>query len=802
MAKSKDYVVLRHWDCGNAEISLSDVRTSFKDIIDAIGGQQVFLKNNGGDSFMLCSANESYMPVNIFTYWDNGSLFVDMAVIGKGEQIKAEELESLYRNAMGALSNLYGGYQQSKYFMRRFGASSTASSLTAGVSVAVGAAIGGSVKLMAKGVRALLRNKEAYDKEMAFYTLALSYGDFLIGAINSESCFEKINESAHEGNYIAQYLLASSYLEGRCTDIDETQAIYWFAIAANNGEKRSREILAMEYLYGERKYTIEEKETGLTYLKEMADNGDEDAAVKIIDVFGTGNIEGIPADINKMIALAETYASRNNLYACMLLASVYDSAKTSTDMDTQLYKDDQKALNKYVQVIQNGNSEYLEEAAMSLAWMYREARGTDENKAEELNCYEIAASKGNIEAKAILTQYYTLGIGTDKDHNKAQKLCKEITKSGNQAWLPVVYYCSYVIADEAKKYKVSMDNARKYINCVNVEEEKVIELQKYLAEQEELISKMTDDERREYLQERKPLFNGFKGNINVNKKVLAIIVGLILLLTIGIFVIKGIGNNSQSEANYSSEGGTVATSSSNYSMETECQETDVFINDDTEILVRTEVDIPTITGNEVLNSGVQDWANNYVEQAESFRNEYSDFNYDDLEYMEPHTDSEFYGTDYPVYFYSRNVIYVPEADSFLTNPRADDKVLSLIYNSYSETGGAHGFSSFDGANFDVETGELLSFEAIATDYDSFSNKVLTSIINEIEVKAQEIYIFEGYEDTIYSLWYDNTTAWYMSDAGFVFIYSPYTLASYADGSIVVEVPYEDVDDYMDNKYLK
>lgn len=28
MAKPKDYVVLRDWDCGNAEISLSDVRTS------------------------------------------------------------------------------------------------------------------------------------------------------------------------------------------------------------------------------------------------------------------------------------------------------------------------------------------------------------------------------------------------------------------------------------------------------------------------------------------------------------------------------------------------------------------------------------------------------------------------------------------------------------------------------------------------------------------------------------------------------------------------------------------------------
>ena len=501
-----------------------------------------------------------------------------------------------------------------------------------------------------------------------------------------------------------------------------------------------------------------------------------------------------------MIELAETYASRNNLYACMLLASVYDSAKTSADMDTQPYKDDQKALNKYLQIIQNGSSEYIEEAAISLAWMYRDARGTDENKAEELNCYELAASKGNLEAKAILAQYYTLGIGTDKNYNKAQEICKEITKSGNQSLLPIVYYCNYVMADEAKKYKVSIDNARKYINCANVEEEKVVELQKYLAEQEELISKMTDDERREYLQERKPLFDGFKGNLN--KKVLAIVVGLIILLIIGAFVMKGIGNNSQSEESYSSIGESVATTSSNYEVKTERQETDVFINNNTEILVRTEVDILTITGNKELNSSVQEWVNNYVEQAETFRNEYSDFSYEDLEFMESHSDSEFYGTEYPLYFYSRNVVYVPDTDGFLKSPRTDDKVLSLIYSSYSDTGGAHGVYSFEGGTFDVETGEPLSFETISTDYESFSDSVLTCIINKIEEKAQETSVYEDYEDTIYSLWYDNTTSWYMSDEGFVFIYNPYTLASYADGTIVVEVPYEEVADYMDSKYIK
>lgn len=267
-------------------------------------------------------------------------------------------------------------------------------------------------------------------------------------------------------------------------------------------------------------------------------------------------------------------------------------------------------------------------------------------------------------------------------------------------------------------------------------------------------------------------------------------------------VLKGIGNNSKSEANYSSKGRTVATSSSNYEVKTECQETNVFINDDMEISVRTEVDVPTITGNEELDSGVQNWVNNYVEQAESFRNEYDDVSHNDLEYMESHIDSEFYGTDYPIYFYSRNVVYVPEVAEVLKSPRADDKVLSLIYDSYSETGGVHGFSGFDGASFDVGTGELLSFEAIAIDYESFLNEVLISIINEIEIKTQETYIFEGYEDTIYSLWYDNATVWYMSENGFVFIYSPYILDPYESGSIVVEVPYEKAADYMDDKYLK
>lgn len=68
-----------------------------------------------------------------------------------------------------------------------------------------------------------------------------------------------------------------------------------------------------------------------------------------------------------------------------------------------------------------------------------------------------------------------------------------------------------------------------------------------------------------------------------------------------------------------------------YNVTTECKTTDIFANNDTEILVRTEVDIPTVTGNEVLDSSVKEWVGNYESQAEAFREEYSNIDYESME---------------------------------------------------------------------------------------------------------------------------------------------------------------------------
>ena len=136
--------------------------------------------------------------------------------------------------------------------MRRFGVSGTASALGAGAGVAVGAAIGGSVRLVAKGVKALLRDKDAYERERGFYELVLGLGDYLIGGVDPSNIISKLRSKAEEGNAVAQYLIGSAYVEGRGVEPNLDEAVRWFALAAANNEKRSKEILAVEYLYGEK----------------------------------------------------------------------------------------------------------------------------------------------------------------------------------------------------------------------------------------------------------------------------------------------------------------------------------------------------------------------------------------------------------------------------------------------------------------------------------------------------------------------------------------------------------------------
>lgn len=678
MYKSKDFTELRNWTLnGSAKVNIEELKEIFEELVIAatlpVYIVDIEIDDNLPAFKIKSSSNSSYMGVYVYCK----SQVVGMALEGKGEQIKAPELEKLFYKAAGTVAGLYDGYHKGRNVMHRFGVGGMTGSLAAGAGVAVGAAIGGSVRLISKGVKVLLRDQEAYDKEMAFYNLALGIGDYLIGGSDPSNIISKLRNRAEDGNEIAQYLMGSSYAEGRGVEQNLGEAVKWFALAADNNEKRSREVLAVEYLYGEKKYSIEEKNKGLKYLKELADNGDEDAASSIIDIYGFGSVEGISTNLSKMVDAAEVYADRGNTYAILVLAHTYDTFFRNEKEDDECYKNDSKAAIYYQYIVALENCEYREEAAMSLANMYLEGRGVDKSPENSLKYTKIAAQCGNMEAKAMLTYYLTCGIGTEKDHFSAQKLCKELVQKGNLDEKAIAYYCSYKIFDEIKKFKKSMEYARKCLDCKVLDENKAKELQEYLSEKESVISKMTDDERREYLQERKPIFNGFKerqqDKTSSGKKNVIIVIALILCVLIGAFLIKNLGKNESD----SRESPTIE--SSNYKVTSERQEKNIFINDDTEILVRVEYDLPTITGNDVLNEGVQKWSETIEEQADQMCEFwYSGFDYDDLDFMEPHESPEFYGTEYPVYYYYKKTIYDPQTDDFFRTPRADDKVLSIV----------------------------------------------------------------------------------------------------------------------------
>lgn len=557
MYNSKDFTPLRSWTIdSDVNVTKQLLKDNFEEVIRAAGYKVAVYDIEIDKRLPAISIRnrEDDRHMGVYVYCDGN--IVEMAIEGKGHQVKATDLEKVYSKAVGAMRGVHQGYMNTKNILGRFGMRGTGVSIGAGVGVAAGAVIGTSLRAAVKIGRLLFRDQEAYDKEMAFYELAIGFGDYIVGGTDPAGVTKALIKNAEENNdEIAQYLLGNAYCEGRGVEVSLDESIRYYALAAKNGEKRSREILAVEYLYGEREYTVEEKWTGLIYLTELADNGDVAAANSLVDIYGTGDIEGIPADAEKTIEVAEKYAGEGNVYACMILANIYDSDKVSSKVDFDAYKDDKKAFEYYVQLIQHDESSYVEEAAISLAHMHRDSRGVEGSREEELRYYRLAALKGNLEAKCVLANAYTLGLGIDKDHSVAQKLCNELIRSGNKEVLPIAYYCNYVIADEAKKYKVSMENARKYISLENAEEEKKKELQKYLAEQEELISKMTDEEQREYLQERKPLFGGFKKKekgegAGGNKKIVIAIVAVLAVIVL-IFALTKCNGNQTSETGYS-----------------------------------------------------------------------------------------------------------------------------------------------------------------------------------------------------------------------------------------------------------
>lgn len=125
----------------------------------------------------------------------------------------------------------------------------------------------------------------------------------------------------------------------------------------------------------------------------------------------------------------------------------------------------------------------------------------------------------------------------------------------------------------------------------------------------------------------------------------------------------------------------------------------------------------------------------------------------------------------------------------------DDNILTLVFNAYTFTGGAHGYGSTSLLNFDKRKGIELENWELFEDIEGFQKFTETKFRIQEDIPQDENINATGFmfERDIFHL---AENIGYTKD-GIQLIYNQYEVASYADGPKTLTLPYSEI-----NKYLK
>ncbi len=139
--------------------------------------------------------------------------------------------------------------------------------------------------------------------------------------------------------------------------------------------------------------------------------------------------------------------------------------------------------------------------------------------------------------------------------------------------------------------------------------------------------------------------------------------------------------------------------------------------------------------------------------------------------------------------------------------RIDSRVLSLLYNDYMYTGGAHGSYGYEGYCFDLSDGHLITLQELSSDYDSLAAFLVDYMVRMVESDeelAQRIdttFLPEGsgYAELLSPLLREGS--WYFGSEGLVIFPDLYEISSYAAGIVEFTIPYDALAGYIDDKWM-
>ena len=138
--------------------------------------------------------------------------------------------------------------------------------------------------------------------------------------------------------------------------------------------------------------------------------------------------------------------------------------------------------------------------------------------------------------------------------------------------------------------------------------------------------------------------------------------------------------------------------------------------------------------------------------------------------------------------------------------RLDAQVLTLLYNDYSFTGGAHGFYGDRAYCFSTEDGALLTLESLSSDTEKLKAALLDTIVQMansnmsiLERIDQTLLVDGDLSKTLATVIRDGS--WYFGREGMVIFSDLYEISSYAAGPIEFTVPYDQLVGVIDDKWI-
>lgn len=146
-----------------------------------------------------------------------------------------------------------------------------------------------------------------------------------------------------------------------------------------------------------------------------------------------------------------------------------------------------------------------------------------------------------------------------------------------------------------------------------------------------------------------------------------------------------------------------------------------------------------------------------------------------------------------------------DADFSASVERNDSSVLTMLYNTYSFGGGAHGTYGVRGYSFDAATGEMLTLDSLSDDADALKSFLVSYMVNKAETdedignRLDLIVEYATMEDVFEPLLRQGN--WYLDNDGMVIFSDLYEISSYAAGLVYFNIPYSDLEGYIDASWI-